>query len=489
MRPEDAEARARAARGRRPGGAARADRDRDGALPADALGRDSGPVGRPAPLRLVHARGDPPGGRGDGRDARPTWSRVATFYDLFRPAPIGRAPGARLPQHLLLDARRRRPARGVLRGDRRRPPRCRPPRRELARTASSSSRASSASAPATSRRWPRSTSATTGRSTDERRARRRSSAARRRRAARPRRRSPSAAPPAGRTADGPAGRGRPTNDERRPRAERRLMAEETRLLFRNIDEPGLASIEAYRTPRRLPGARARLQGDRPRRAARRRSRTPGLRGRGGAGFSMGKKGSFLPRGEMEKYLCCNADESEPGAFKDRELMQKNPHQLIEGVGDRGARRRAPTCAFIFIRGEYCGGRRHPRPRRRRGLRGRLPRREHPRHRRPGRARRPPRRRRLHLRRGDGAARLARGQARQPAAQAAVPGDPGALRRADADQQRRDALQRAPHRHQRRRRGSRASAPSSRPAPRSSRSRAACSGPATTRSSSGSRRGS
>ena len=57
----------------------------------------------------------------------------------------------------------------------------------------------------------------------------------------------------------------------------------------------------------------------------------GLRGRGGAGFSMGKKASFLPRGEMSKYLCCNADESEPGAFKDRELMQKNPHQLIEGI--------------------------------------------------------------------------------------------------------------------------------------------------------------
>ena len=46
----------------------------------------------------------------------------------------------------------------------------------------------------------------------------------------------------------------------------------------------------------------------------------GLRGRGGAGFSMGKKASFLPHGEIEKYLCCNADESEPGAFKDRELI-------------------------------------------------------------------------------------------------------------------------------------------------------------------------
>ena len=43
----------------------------------------------------------------------------------------------------------------------------------------------------------------------------------------------------------------------------------------------------------------------------------GLRGRGGAGFSMGKKASFIPKGSMDKYLCCNADESEPGTFKDR----------------------------------------------------------------------------------------------------------------------------------------------------------------------------
>ena len=50
----------------------------------------------------------------------------------------------------------------------------------------------------------------------------------------------------------------------------------------------------------------------------------GLRGRGGAGFAMGKKVSFLPKGSMDKYLVCNADESEPGTFKDRELMQKSP---------------------------------------------------------------------------------------------------------------------------------------------------------------------
>jgi NADH-quinone oxidoreductase subunit F len=78
----------------------------------------------------------------------------------------------------------------------------------------------------------------------------------------------------------------------------------------------------------------------------------GLRGRGGAGFSMGKKASFLPRGaEMTKYLCCNADESEPGAFKDRELMQKNPHQLIEGIAVASLAA-GISHAFVFIRGEY-----------------------------------------------------------------------------------------------------------------------------------------
>jgi NADH-quinone oxidoreductase subunit F len=77
----------------------------------------------------------------------------------------------------------------------------------------------------------------------------------------------------------------------------------------------------------------------------------GLRGRGGAGFAMGKKASFLPRGDMAKYLCCNADESEPGAFKDRELMQRNPHQLIEGIAIAALAADAGH-AFIFIRGEY-----------------------------------------------------------------------------------------------------------------------------------------
>ncbi len=122
------------------------------------------------------------------------------------------------------------------------------------------------------------------------------------------------------------------------------------MLFRNVDAPGLATIDGYREHggyRALERAFGELEtGD-----LLAQLEESGLRGRGGAGFSMGKKGSFLPRGEMEKYLCCNADESEPGTFKDRELMQKNPHQLIEGCAI-AALAVGATYAFIFIRGEY-----------------------------------------------------------------------------------------------------------------------------------------
>src|SRR5438128_945741 len=125
---------------------------------------------------------------------------------------------------------------------------------------------------------------------------------------------------------------------------------ETRLLFRLIDEPGLNAIDVYR---RFGGYRALERAYREMEADEVLSELEdsGLRGRGGAGFSMGKKASFLPRGEMDKYLCCNADESEPGAFKDRELIHRNPHQLIEGIMI-AAYAAGVQHAFIYIRGEY-----------------------------------------------------------------------------------------------------------------------------------------
>ncbi len=78
----------------------------------------------------------------------------------------------------------------------------------------------------------------------------------------------------------------------------------------------------------------------------------GLRGRGGAGFPTGVKWGFLPkdyRGPI--YLCCNADESEPGTFKDRQLMERDPHQMIEGCLVACYAIRAETC-YVYIRGEY-----------------------------------------------------------------------------------------------------------------------------------------
>jgi NADH-quinone oxidoreductase subunit F len=128
------------------------------------------------------------------------------------------------------------------------------------------------------------------------------------------------------------------------------MAQETRLLFRNIDEPNLASIDTYRRFGGYQSIRKAYTEMTPEEVLKELENS-GLRGRGGAGFAMGKKASFLPRGEMDKYLCCNADESEPGAFKDRELMQKNPHQLIEGLIIAARAAGANRC-FIYIRGEY-----------------------------------------------------------------------------------------------------------------------------------------
>jgi NADH-quinone oxidoreductase subunit F len=76
-----------------------------------------------------------------------------------------------------------------------------------------------------------------------------------------------------------------------------------------------------------------------------------LRGRGGAGFPMGRKASLIDQKNPRKYVVVNADESEPGAFKDREIMARNPHLLIEGCLIT-ARAIESRTVFIYIRGEY-----------------------------------------------------------------------------------------------------------------------------------------
>jgi NADH-quinone oxidoreductase subunit F len=121
------------------------------------------------------------------------------------------------------------------------------------------------------------------------------------------------------------------------------------ILFDRIDEPGLNTLEVYERRGGYQSLRKALGMSREDVLA--SLLDSGIRGRGGAGFQMGRKVSFLPQGDMEKYLVCNADESEPGTFKDRELMQKSPHMLIEGLviaAYAGSIRRS----FIYIRGEY-----------------------------------------------------------------------------------------------------------------------------------------
>src|SRR5512145_46847 len=78
----------------------------------------------------------------------------------------------------------------------------------------------------------------------------------------------------------------------------------------------------------------------------------GLQGRGGAGFLTGLKWSFMPKGgDKPKYLVCNADESEPGSFKDRILLERGPHQLLEGILI-GAWATGAQKTFVYVRGEY-----------------------------------------------------------------------------------------------------------------------------------------
>jgi len=81
----------------------------------------------------------------------------------------------------------------------------------------------------------------------------------------------------------------------------------------------------------------------------------GLRGRGGAGFSTGLKWSFIPKDPtIQKYLCCNADEGEPGTYKDRGIMENDPHLLIEGMIIASYAIGA-SVSYIYIRGEFVYG--------------------------------------------------------------------------------------------------------------------------------------
>jgi NADH-quinone oxidoreductase subunit F len=122
-----------------------------------------------------------------------------------------------------------------------------------------------------------------------------------------------------------------------------------KILFDRIDEPGLNTLPVYERRGGYQSLRKALNMS-PEDVTK-ELMDSAIRGRGGAGFPTGRKISFLPHGNMDKYLVCNADESEPGTFKDRELMQKSPHMLIEGllIASWAA---GISRTFIYIRGEY-----------------------------------------------------------------------------------------------------------------------------------------
>jgi NADH-quinone oxidoreductase subunit F len=82
-----------------------------------------------------------------------------------------------------------------------------------------------------------------------------------------------------------------------------------------------------------------------------RVKASGLRGRGGAGFPTGLKWSFLTPNVFPRYVVANADESEPGTFKDREILERNPFQFLEGVAIAAFAAQAET-AYVYLRGEF-----------------------------------------------------------------------------------------------------------------------------------------
>ena len=133
-----------------------------------------------------------------------------------------------------------------------------------------------------------------------------------------------------------------------------MALEEQRLIFKHIDAPGYTrDIDCYLKHggyEQLKKAVTMKPEDICAEVT-----ASGVRGRGGAGFPAGVKWKFLDRKSGKPiYLICNADESEPGTFKDRQIIHKDPHQLIEGMLCSAFAIQAKL-AFIYIRGEFFEG--------------------------------------------------------------------------------------------------------------------------------------
>jgi NADH-quinone oxidoreductase subunit F len=127
-----------------------------------------------------------------------------------------------------------------------------------------------------------------------------------------------------------------------------------RVLFKHIDDPRSVEIDHYMELGGYQAIRKILRENTPDEVVE-ITKQSGLRGRGGAGFPAGMKWSFVPRDTGKPiYLCCNADESEPGTCKDRVIIEQDPHQLIEGIMIAAY---AVDCnlAFVYIRGEFSKG--------------------------------------------------------------------------------------------------------------------------------------
>ena len=123
-----------------------------------------------------------------------------------------------------------------------------------------------------------------------------------------------------------------------------------KIIFENIDAPGIETIEGYQKVGGYKALRKALTMEQT--ALIEEVKASGLRGRGGAGFPTGMKWGFVPRNTGKPtYLLCNADESEPGTFKDRLLLERVPHMLIEGMAIASY---ALDChlSYIYMRGEF-----------------------------------------------------------------------------------------------------------------------------------------
>jgi NADH-quinone oxidoreductase subunit F len=124
-----------------------------------------------------------------------------------------------------------------------------------------------------------------------------------------------------------------------------------KILLANINVPGIETFDIYRKTGGYASVEKALKSMTPDEVTEEVKKS-GLRGRGGAGFPAGLKWSFLDRkSDKPRYLVCNADESEPGTFKDRYLMERVPHLLIEGMITSSYALGAKT-SYIYIRGEY-----------------------------------------------------------------------------------------------------------------------------------------